>query len=170
MVLALGDKNPFLFYSKVQEKKQGGRKHIEGCIAFEGKEICFSIWRPNIWNKFCLMFDKQNKELLLSINHRQSYLNISYNNQPDVNGNILMMNGQNVWTLWPMYGAVTDFHVWDRLIDEVHEFPLSKTNHSPGNILSWTTAEIQTNLLLEDSEVLFLKNPQFEVFRKVTRL
>ena len=71
---------------------------------------------------------------------------------------------------WPMYGAVTDVHVWDRLIDEVKEYPLSNTNHAPGNIISWETAEVKTNLLMQDSEILFLENPQFELFRKVTSL
>ena len=175
IVLVLGGKNPFLFYSKVKEKKQGGRKHIEGCIAFEGKEVCRQVWRPNIWNKFCLMLDVQYKKILLSINERQSLFNISYNSKPDVNGNgsILMLNGQNIFwgqSFWPMYGAVTDVHVWDRLIDEVEEYPLSNTNHTPGNIISWQTAEVKTNLLIEDSEILFLENPQFEVFRKVTSL
>ena len=176
VVLVLGSKNPFLFYSKVKEKKQGGRKHIEGCIAFEGKELCTQVWRPNIWNKFCLMLDVENKELVLSINERKSLFNISYISKPDVNenGRILMLNGQNIfWSkymFWPMYGAVTDVHVWDRLIDEVKEYPLSNTNHAPGNIISWETAEVKTNLLMQDSEILFLENPQFELFRKVTSL
>ena len=171
----MGGKNPFLFYSKVKEKKQGGKKHIEGCIAFEGKEVCTQVWRPNIWNKFCLMLDVENKELLLSVNERKSLFNISYNSKPDVdrNGRILMLNGQNIFwgqMFWPMYGAVTDVHVWDRLIDEVEEYPLSSTNHAPGNIISWETAKVKTNLHMEDSEILLLENPQFDVFRKVTSL
>ena len=161
----MGEENPIIFFSKVQEKKQGGRKKIKGCISFEGKEICFPVWRPNIWNKLCLMFDEQNKHLLFSINEIQR-LNTSYDNMPDVNGRIVMMNG-NIYGWGPMYGSVTDFHVWDRLINEVNDYPLLSTNHTPGSIISWETAVVETDLLLEHSEVLFFGNPQFELFRKV---
>ena len=85
---------------------------------------------------------------------------------PDVNGRIVMMNG-NIYGWGPMYGAVTDFHVWDRLIDEVNDYPLLSTNHTPGNIISWETAVVETDLLVEHSEVLFSGNPQFEMFREV---
>ena len=172
VVLYFGEWNPFIFFSQVTEKLQGGRKDILGCYYYKGNTSCFSVWKPNIWNKFCLMMDKQKKTLQVSLNERQN-ISITDHQLPDVNNKILLMNNkvENLWNpgIWgPVHGAITDFNVWDRIIEESKDFP-NDIDHEPGNILSWETAEVDTNLLTDTSDVVFLDNPKFEVFREECR-
>ena len=61
VVLYFGEQNPFIFFSQVTENLQGGRKDILGCYYFNENTSCFSVWKPNIWNKLCLIMDKQKK-------------------------------------------------------------------------------------------------------------
>ena len=62
----------------------------------------------------------------------------------------------------PLHGAITDINVWDTIIKESKDYP-NDIDHEPGNILSWETADVDT------SDVVFLDNPKFEVFREVCR-
>ena len=57
VVLYFGEQNPFIFFSQVTENLQGGRKDILGCYYFNENTSCFSVWKPNIWNKLCLIMD-----------------------------------------------------------------------------------------------------------------
>ena len=116
------------------------------------------------------MMDKQTKKLKVSLNEEKN-ISITYHHLPDFNDKILLMNNeiQNFWNpgIWgPVHGAITDVNVWDRIIEESKDFP-NDIDHEPGNILSWETAEVDTNLLIDTSDVVFLDNPKFEVFREV---
>ena len=166
VVLYFGEHNPFIFFSQVTENLQGGRKDILGCYYFKENISCFSVWKPNIWNKLCLMMDKQKKKFGFSLNDKQN-LSITDHQLPDVNDKILLMNNKD-GVRGPLHGAITDFNVWDTIIEESKDFP-NDIDHEPGNILSWETAEVDTNLLTDTSDVVFLDNPKFEVFREVCR-
>ena len=117
--------------------------------------------------------DKQKKTFNVSLNERQNK-SITDHQLPDVSDKILLMNNkvENLWNpgIWgPVHGAITDVNVWDRIIEESKDFP-NNIDHKPGNILSWETAEVDTNLLTDTSDVTFLNNPKFEVFREVIKV
>ena len=83
------------FWRQVTENLQGGRKDILGCYYFKENISCFSVWKPNIWNKLCLMMDKQKKKFGFSLNDKQN-LSITDHQLPDVNDKILLMNNKDL--------------------------------------------------------------------------
>ena len=136
-----------------------GEKKLAGGILFEKEIYSFEIWKPNVWNKFCLFVDDSNKHILFTINEAILFEK-TYTEKPDIDANIRLMSMG-----MPMHGAITDLQVWDKLIDEELYFPMTNITHPPGNVVSWGTAEIATNFTTKDSDIVFPDHPAFMAFR-----
>ena len=68
-----------------------GEKKLAGGILFEKDMYSFEIWKPNVWNKFCLFVDDSNKHLFFTINEAMVFEK-TYTEKPDISANIRLMS------------------------------------------------------------------------------
>ena len=178
LVFYLGRKNPFFFHSRVTKISDG--KNISGRIYFNKKEWIIPVWKLNVWNKFCLKIDNIRNILSFTFNENEVIQKLQFDEKPDTSGNIFLLNyeiksqflsndaflAMKYGSSWcPMYGAIADLHIWDRIVTEKNEFPDFNTSHIPGNIVSWESAQLKTKFMATNSEISFPNNPVIEGFR-----
>ena len=109
-----------------------------------GPYYFFQSWRPRLWNNFCCSVDTAGRVYRTIINGEMVYENKNYGgvhlteHNPANNSKIIMMN-YILDSVYPMYGAVTDLQVWDKVRDEKEIQSWSECRDNVGgNIINWS--------------------------------
>ena len=118
-------------------------KHVYVWTHFFGqfKVLATSSLKPDTWNSLCLRVNSTSAVINLNaetfITHKDDKCNScsAYHHNHD---NYRFMNSPNT-KITPMYGAMTDLHVWDRIFSDAESAELWQNCmiQTEGNIFSW---------------------------------
>ena len=109
-----------------------------------GPYYFFQSWKPRRWNNFCCSVDTLGRVYRTIINGEIVYENKKYEGAHQTSANpanstkIIMMN-YILDNVYPMYGAITDVHVWDKVRDTEDILSWSECRDNVGgNIINWS--------------------------------
>ena len=134
-----------------------------------GRQEDFPSWQPGTWTSFCLTASSEEEMFRLMINQEIVYENLHYPaHHQHSHGDILLMNNND--HKHPLFGAMTDFQVWNRTmtVEELEDWSSCRTE-SRGNVVDWentrmTVVGLET-LEVEKSSVCHTKTfPMFLTF------
>ena len=117
---------------------------------------------PGIWNNFCLRIDMMEMTGDFSLNNKLlENFNISDGDKTKIKDeNIVLMNNYGMDVDCPFYGFVSQFNVWDEIIN------LEDTDKINGNIVSWEDAMLITNFdIIDVPDYLFSYEPFYKIGR-----
>ena len=132
----------------------------------ERRFIMFPLWKPNVWNTFCVIADATNKIYKTIINEETVFESHQYDGYHKKSmGNIKLLNGfshtEDLF-FFPFKGEVTDVNIWNKTIGVTELGKWSKCeNREPGNIIDWMMADLDFNETkievkeVEEEEVCF---------------
>ena len=125
---------------------------------FNGVYTVFPLWKPNVWNTFCIGADATNKSYTTFLNDEAVMTSHQYNgvhkNDP---GNLFLLNGfsftENQY-VYPFQAEITDVHIWKKTltISEMRRW-ISCESDKPGTFLDWDEAIISIDERIETSEI-----------------
>ena len=125
------------------------RARTFGYINDGGPYYFFQSWKPRCWNNFCTVVDSARKVYRTLINEELVYENLQYSGVHKTSAElsnksrIVMMNYIQDFS-YPMYGALTDVHLWDRpLKDTEIKFWAQCRDDVGGNVFNWTTDNLE---------------------------
>ena len=99
------------------------RARTFGYINDGGPYYFFQSWKPRFWNNFCTVVDSARRVYRTTINEQLVYENLQYSGVHKTSAElsnksrIVMMNYIQDFS-YPMYGALTDVHLWDRPLSD----------------------------------------------------
>ena len=110
--------------------------------------IFYPAWKPNKWTNFCISVDAQK-------DHIQIYNgnNIIFESKEKIinsleDEDIFLLNYKDGPKRSPMFGAITDVNVWNRiLIQEDIQNWIDCEDSVGGNFVNWKTATVDVKLL-----------------------
>ena len=132
----------------------------------ERRFIMFPLWKPDVWNSFCVIADATNKIYKTIINEETVFESHQYDGYHKKSmGNIKLLNGfshtEDLF-FFPFKGEVTDVNIWNKTIGVTELGKWSKCeNREPGNIIDWMMADLDFNETkievkeVEEEEVCF---------------
>ena len=104
----------------------------------------FKPWKPKQWNGFCFLCRQNHYNLSLN---NLNVLSWSMKESSDLFQNMLGLQ------LGPMFGAVTDLHIWQRLLteQEIHDFNNCQLRPG-GDVYQWRPSglTIASGMMIED--------------------
>ena len=125
---------------------------------FHGAYSVFPLWKPNVWNTFCVEADTANKSYATFLNDEAVQISHHYDgihqNEP---GNLFLLNGfsftENLF-VYPFQAEITDVHIWDKTLSvgEIRTWSTCESNQQ-GTFLKWDEADISIDERIQTSEI-----------------
>ena len=135
------------YQKEIGLKRRRGRTF--GYINDGGPYYFFQSWRPRRWHSFCTTIDSTRRVYRTTINKKLVYESHKYSgvhlNSPELTNNtkIVMMNYIEDFR-YPMFGAVTDVQIWDKILDDQQIRRWSECRENDGgNVINWSNVTLQ---------------------------
>ena len=125
---------------------------------FHGAYSVFPLWKPDVWNTFCIVVDTANKSCTTFLNDEPVSVSDQYDGvHQTVSGNLFLLNGfsftENQF-VYPFQAEITDIQIWGKTLTtkEMSRWR-SCDSDEPGDFLNWQEAEISTDEKIQISEM-----------------
>ena len=114
------------------------------------KYAVFPLWKPKIWNSFCITVDSITRKFESFLNGKVIYQTDRYTGYHEKSfGNFILLNGfsfiENIYS-YPFKGEITDVNIWNETLDNKFIESWSGCQDDVnGNLLNWKFAKIVYN-------------------------
>ena len=129
------------------------------------EDIQSEIWKPRIWNNFCLKVNMAERIANLTLNSALIHV-FKFDEEEKIDEeNIKLMNfffqtSETSNSSCPFYGSLTNFNVWNSIIDDVD------SNNLNGNVVSLDTASLVSDFRIANAPDYLISNkPYYETLR-----
>ena len=140
-----------------------------GLLILQKKYKIFELWKPDLWNKFCIIVDSLALKYRVYLNDKLIFHSNRYNNggHKEQAGNIFLLNGfsfsRNKF-LYPFRGEITDLNIWNKTlsIEDINKW--GNCDFGSGNLVNWKEARFKLrNIEVTDvnmDKICQIKDPQ----------
>ena len=140
-----------------------------GLLLHKHKYELFELWKPELWNNFCIIGDYLEKQYKAYLNNKLIYQSETYDGvHRKGTGNLFLLNGYSYRYekfVYPFQGEVTDVNIWNKTLSQKDMDKWSNCQSGePGNIVNWNEARfkfynIETTDIHMD-EICIFKDPE----------
>ena len=127
-------------------------------MVYNGPYSVFPLWKPDVWNTFCIGADTANKSYTTFINNEPMFVSHKYDGVHQiVPGNLFLLNGfsftENQY-VYPFQAEITDVHIWNRTLTtkDMSRWTSCESDEH-GTFLNWEEADISIDERIEIIEI-----------------
>ena len=123
-----------------------------GVIYYNATYVTFPLWKPNVWNAFCITLDASNKIYRTLLNGQEVFRTAEYQGDHQHNDrDIVLMNSLSStsgsyanYFITPFNGQISDINIWSRVLNdkEIENWSKCTSNQDSGMYLGWSNAKI----------------------------
>ena len=125
---------------------------------YNGAYSVFPLWKPNVWNTFCIGANTANKSYATFINNEPMFVSDKYDGVHQiVPGNLFLLNGFSFTEhqyVYPFQAEITDVHIWNRTLTtkDMSRWTSCESDEH-GTFLNWEEADISIDERIEIIEI-----------------
>ena len=148
-----------------------------GVTFYNATYFTFPLWKPNVWNTFCIALDASNKIYRTLVNAQEVFKTREYQGDHQHNDrDIILMNSFSSTNglyandfITPFHGQLSDINIWSRVLldKEIKNWSKCTGNQDLGMYLDWSNIEIKHTeeiKVLDVDKSQMCKEPKTERF------